>query len=283
MRFAKVGAKGRETPVAMIPDTDLAWDLSQITSDIDGAFLSRWRDHESTIASGSLPQIDVTDIRFGAPIARPHAVYAIGLNYLSHAAEAHMQAPSEPVVFSKAPNSICGPNDDVVLPPGATKGDWEVELGVVISSPAYRLGSESESREVIAGYLLANDVSERVWQLEHGTQWLKGKSFPTANPIGPFLATADEVEPGALSLSLSVNGQQRQAGSTVDMIFSVEHIVWYLSQFVQLEPGDLINTGTPDGVGLGMKPPQFLNDGDVMELAITGLGSQRSRVRIPTK
>lgn len=283
MQFAKVGSPGHEIPVALIPGTHHAWDLSPLTTDIDGTFLNQWREHEASIASGSLPQIDVTGMRFGAPIARPHAIYAIGLNYRSHAAEAQMQVPTEPVVFSKAPNSLCGPNDDIVLPPGATKGDWEVELGVVLGTPAYRLKSEGEARDVIAGYVLANDVSERAWQLEHGTQWLKGKSFPTANPIGPFLVTTDEIDPSALTLSLSVNGEQKQHGSTADMIFSVDHIVWYLSQFVQLEAGDLINTGTPDGVGMGANPPQFLYNGDLMELAITGLGSQRSLVRIPNE
>ncbi|MHB1615143.1 MAG: fumarylacetoacetate hydrolase family protein [Actinomycetes bacterium] len=218
----------------------------------------------------------------GAPIARPHAIYAIGLNYADHAAEAAMELPTEPIVFSKAPNSLCGPTDDVTLPAGSLKGDWEVELGIVIGVATHGLASPDQAARCIAGYVAVNDVSERAWQIEHGGQWLKGKSFPTANPAGPWLVTPDEVDDdGSLRLRLAVNGSVKQDGTTADMVFGPYHLVWYLSQFVRLEPGDLIDTGTPAGVGMGATPPVFLADGDVMDLSITGLGEHRTVVHVP--
>lgn len=283
MRFLRVGSAGAEVPAAISPATTAVRDLSSITSDIDGDFLSDWRRHEELIGSDELPDLKIEGLRLGAPIARPQAIYAIGLNYRSHAAETELELPTEPLVFSKTPNSICGPYDDVTLPPGSLKGDWEVELGVVIGAPTYRLGSVAEAEAVIAGYVAANDVTERALQFDRGGQWLKGKSFPTANPIGPYLVTPEEVpDPGSLDLLLQVNGKTKQSGNTRNLVFSVPHIIWYLSQFVKLEPGDLINTGTPDGVGFGMRPPQYLADGDLIELAIAGIGTHRNRVQIPT-
>jgi 2,4-didehydro-3-deoxy-L-rhamnonate hydrolase len=282
MRFLRLGEPGQERPAALIPGTATAYDISTVTDDIDGEFLRTWQSKAGIINSGDLAVLDLGEIRIGPPIARPHAVYGIALNYAEHATEAKLDIPTEPVVFSKTPNSICGPNDDVVFPPGSEKGDWEVELGVVIGVPAYQLPSVDDASAVIAGYVAANDVSERVWQLERSGQIMKGKTFPTANPIGPFLVTREEVpDPGSISLDLWVNGVRRQHGTTANLIFPVEYLVWYISQFAQLEPGDLINTGTPAGVGIGLTPPVFLKDGDVVELSVGELGTHKNRVVIP--
>ena len=282
MRFLRLGDPGHERPAALVPETGIVYDISAVTGDIDGEFLRTWRSKVDIISSGELPQIDLGEARIGSPIARPHAVYGIALNYADHAAEAKLDVSAEPVVFSKTPNSVCGPNDDVVFPPGSVKGDWEVELGVVIGAPAYLLASVDEAPSVIAGYVAANDISERAWQLERGGQLMKGKTFPTANPIGPFLVTTDEVpDPGTISLDLWVNGVRRQHGTTANLVFSVEHLVWYISQFARLEPGDLINTGTPAGVGIGHTPPVFLEDGDIIKLSVGDLGTHENRVVIP--
>jgi 2-keto-4-pentenoate hydratase/2-oxohepta-3-ene-1,7-dioic acid hydratase in catechol pathway len=215
--------------------------------------------------------------RFGPPIAKPEKVICIGLNYRDHANETGSAIPDEPIVFMKAPNCVIGPNDEILIPRGSTKTDWEIELGVVIGKRCRYLESPDVGREVIAGYCISHDVSEREFQLERGGQWDKGKSCETFNPLGRWLATADEIDdPQNLSMSLKVNGVSRQSGSTSDMIFDVNYIVWYLSQFMVLEPGDLINTGTPAGVSLGHDDIPFLHEGDVVELSIDGLGSQRS-------
>lgn len=282
MRFLRVGVAGTEVPAALPSGATRPRDLRSITADIDGEFLNSWTKHRELIESDALPELEVANTRLGPPIARPHAIYAIGLNYRSHAAETRLELPHEPLVITKAPNSISGPTDDIVLPPGSRAGDWEVELGVVIGARAYRLPNEAAASGAIAGYVAANDVSERSWQFDRGGQWLKGKSFPSANPVGPYLVTPDEIsDVDSLDLTLTVNGEIRQQGSTADLVFKVPHLVWYLSQFVQLEPGDLINTGTPDGVGFGMVPPVYLADGDLIELSITQLGGHRTRVRVP--
>jgi 2,4-diketo-3-deoxy-L-fuconate hydrolase len=218
----------------------------------------------------------------GAPIARPHQILCIGLNYSDHAAETGQAVPAEPILFTKPPNTLIGPYDDVRLPRGSTKVDWEVELGVVIGRRSSYLRDAAAARESIAGYVLVNDVSERAFQLERGGQWSKGKSAETFNPAGPWLATTDEIaDPMDLTLTLDVNGVRRQTGSTATMIFDPYFLVHYLSQFLVLEPGDLINTGTPPGVGMGLTPPVWLQAGDVMELAITGLGGARQLVVAP--
>ncbi len=289
MRLLRVGPVGHETPAVLVAGReDLAYDLSSLTSDIDGAFLSGdfHRQIDAAITTGDLPTLELGGRRIGAPIARPHAIYAIGLNYVAHAEEARsataVDLPAEPLVFTKAPNSICGPHDDINLPPGSSRGDWEVELGVVIATRCWQLPDITAAAAAIAGYVAADDVSERDWQLERSGQWMKGKSFPTANPVGPWLVTPDDIpDPAGLTLRLAVNGNERQQGNTADLLFDPPHLIWYLSQFVQLEPGDLINTGTPDGVGLGMKPPVYLQDGDVIDLSITGLGAHHNNVRIP--
>lgn len=218
--------------------------------------------------------------RVGAPIAQPGKIVCIGQNYRRHVEESGAEMPSEPVVFMKSPSTLVGPNDEILIPPFSVKTDWEIELGVIIGQRAVYLRDESEARRVIAGYAISNDISERHFQLERGGQWVKGKSFDTFNPLGPWLLTSDEIgDVSELEMELKVNGEVRQHSSIGDMIFPVEHLIWYVSQFMALEPGDLVNTGTPAGVGLGMSPPTFLTPGDVMELTIDELGTQRQTCR----
>jgi 2-keto-4-pentenoate hydratase/2-oxohepta-3-ene-1,7-dioic acid hydratase in catechol pathway len=283
MRLVRLGPAGGERPAVMVPGSDSeAFDVSGVVNDFDAEFFDAggMARLAAAVEVGGLSRVDLRSGRIGAPIARPHAIYGIGLNYRDHAREVGMDPPGEPIVFTKAPNSLVGPHDDIVLPPGSTSTDWEVELGVVIGRRARYLGSPAEAADHIAGFVAVNDVSERDAQLNHGGQWVKGKSFETFNPAGPFLVTLDEVaDPAALRLRLAVNGEVMQDGTTADLVFDPFHLVWYLSQFVVLEPGDLIDTGTPAGVGTGRKPPLHLRSGDLVELEITGLGSHRSHVR----
>jgi 2-keto-4-pentenoate hydratase/2-oxohepta-3-ene-1,7-dioic acid hydratase in catechol pathway len=254
-------------------------DLSPLTSDIDGAFLAadgvaRVR---RALAAGELPEADVEGLRIGAPVARPAAVVCIGQNYAAHAAESGAEPPKHPVVFFKHPNTVVGPDDVVLLPPGAEKVDWEVELAVVIGRRARYLTSPETAGDVIAGYTISNDVSERAYQLDvSGGQWSKGKCSETFNPLGPVLVPADKLDPQALRLRSFVNGEPRQDSSTADMIFPVLQLVHELSQYMVLEPGDVINTGTPQGVALSGRFP-YLADGDVMTIEIEGLGRQQQR------
>jgi 2,4-diketo-3-deoxy-L-fuconate hydrolase len=234
--------------------------------------------HKLLDTSGDTLPIIPEDVRWGAPIARPGKVICIGLNYSDHAAESGMAIPEEPILFLKASNAVVGPYDDVLIPRGSFKTDWEVELGVIIGTEARYLESLESAADCIAGYAISHDVSERAFQLERGGQWTKGKSCDTFNPLGPWLSTADDIpRPDSLGMRLWVNGTERQHGSTSTMVFSAPILVLYLSQFMTLEPGDLISTGTPPGVGLGMKPPQYLSEGDVVELEIEHLGRQRQR------
>ncbi|WP_327589114.1 fumarylacetoacetate hydrolase family protein [Nonomuraea sp. NBC_00507] len=278
MKLLRVGPVGQERP-AVLDDAGNLRDIGE--PEIDGAFLASGgvaRVREA-LERGDLPVIDVEGLRVGAPIARPGKIVCIGLNYSDHAAESGLEAPAEPVVFMKAPNTVIGPYDEVLVPRGSVKTDWEVELAVIIGQKARYLSSKEEALGVIAGYAVANDVSEREFQLERGGQWDKGKSCETFNPLGPWLVTADEVgDPQSLSLRLWVNGERRQDGDTKNMIFDVAEIVRYLSQFMVLEPGDVINTGTPAGVAMGMPGQPYLKAGDVMELEIEGLGRQRQTV-----
>lgn len=277
----RVGAFGEERP-AILHDGVIR-DLTGVVDDIDGAFLANGGPSQvAQILETGAERLPVVPqgTRIGAPIARPHHLICIGLNYADHARESQMAIPEEPIVFTKAPNTLVGPDDEILLPPGANKVDWEIELGVVIGTRARYLKDESAAADCIAGFVLCNDVSERHFQLERGGQWVKGKSCETFNPAGPWFVTKDALpEVDALPLKLSVNGVVRQDGSTSDLIFGVRHLVWYLSQFMVLEPGDLINTGTPAGVGLGFAPPEFLQEGDVIELAADGLGTQRQVCR----
>lgn len=278
MKFARLGAAGAEVPIVQAGGE--SYDLRSITERIDGAFLAdggveRTR---TALAAGELRSLDgASALRIGAPIDSPGKVVCISLNYVSHAEESGQVVPTEPVVFMKDPSTIVGAHDDVMIPVASMKTDWEVELGLVIGKTARYLASPQVADEHIAGYVLSHDVSEREFQLERGGQWDKGKSCETFNPLGPVLVTADEVaDPQNLGLRLWVNGELRQNGTTADMIFGVRHIVWYLSQFMVLHPGDLINTGTPDGVALGLPGQPYLTPGDVVELEIDGLGRSRS-------
>jgi 2,4-diketo-3-deoxy-L-fuconate hydrolase len=278
----RIGAPGAEKPVARI-DEQTYVDLSDVAPDFDEAFfgaggLDRIRPVVAErAAAGQLSRF--AGERIGAPIARPHQILCIGLNYRDHAAETGQAVPAEPILFTKSPNTLVGPDDDVRIPRGSTKPDWEVELGIVIGRRTSYLDSVQEARDAIAGYVVVNDVSERAFQLERGGQWVKGKSAETFNPAGPWLVTPDEIdEVLALDMWLDVNGVRRQTGSTATMVFDPYFVVHHLSQFMVLEPGDLINTGTPPGVGMGLTPPVWLQPGDVMELGITGLGSQRQNV-----
>nr|WP_201761332.1 fumarylacetoacetate hydrolase family protein [Nonomuraea sp. K271] len=274
----RVGPAGQERPV-VLDDAGKLRDIGE--PEIDGAFLASGgvaRVREA-LERGDLPVVDAEGLRIGAPLARPGKIVCIGLNYGDHAAESGAEAPAEPVVFMKASSTMVGPHDKVLIPRGSVKTDWEVELAIVIGQEARYLGSAEEARGVIAGYAISNDVSEREFQLERGGQWDKGKSCETFNPFGPWLVTADEVgDPQRLPLRLWVNGELRQDGDTKNMIFDVAEVVRYLSQFMVLEPGDVINTGTPAGVAMGMPGQPYLRAGDVMELEIEGLGRQRQTV-----
>ncbi|CAM3896725.1 fumarylacetoacetate hydrolase family protein [Nocardiopsis gilva] len=285
VKFLRIGPLGAERP-AVLGDDGTPLDLSAITPDIDGAFLSdsgveRAR---AALGAGDLPPAADVDTatpgrRVGAPIATPGKIIGIGLNYTDHAAATGAEPPVEPIVFIKPSDTIVGPDDDVLIPRGSSKTDHEVELAVVIGRTARYLENLGAAADAIAGYTIANDVTEREFQLERGGQWDKGKSCETFTPLGPWLVTPDEVDDvAALGLRLRVNGAPVQDGTTKDMIFGVQHIVWYLSQFMALRPGDVIITGTPAGVAMGRPDRSFLRPGDVMELEVDGLGRQRQRL-----
>jgi len=273
MRTARVGAAGAERPVAC--GDDGVWrDLTPIVTELTPATLA------AAVAAdlGSLPAVDEPD-RFGAPLTGVGKIVCIGLNYRDHAEETGQQLPAEPVVFLKTPDTIVGPHDEVRIPRRSVKTDWEVELAVVIGAEARYLASPADAAGCIAGYAVSHDVSEREFQLERGGQWDKGKNCETFNPLGPWILTADEVaDPQDLGLRLWVNGRLRQDGSTKNMVFGVHHLIWYLSQFMVLRPGDVINTGTPAGVALGRPDKPYLRAGDVVELEIDGLGRQRQEM-----
>jgi 2-keto-4-pentenoate hydratase/2-oxohepta-3-ene-1,7-dioic acid hydratase in catechol pathway len=277
MKLLRVGPVGQEKP-ACLDATGVIRDLTGVATDFEGEGVS-------LDALEALKGVDLTALpavegnsRIGAAVARVETFYAIGLNYAQHAAEAGMEPPKEPILFNKSASCLAGPNDPLTLPKGSEKSDWEVELGVVIGKRAQNVSVE-EALSYVAGYCVINDVSERAYQIERGGQWTKGKSAPGFGPVGPYLVTADEVpDPQALGLRLSLNGEMVQDNFTSDMIFSVAEIVSHMSEFMALVPGDVIATGTPEGVGMGMKPQRFLRVGDVMELEIDGLGSQRTEV-----
>lgn len=272
MKFLRYGEAGAEKPGVLDADGRIR-DLSGLVTDLTGDVLA----NPPAFDPASLPLVEGSP-RLGVPVAGVGKMVCIGLNYSDHAAEAGQPIPAEPIIFMKATSALVGPDDTVHLPKGALKGDWEVELGVVIGRTA-KYVSEAEALDHVAGYTIVNDVSERHLQSERGGTWTKGKSCDTFGPVGPWVVTPDEAgDPQALALSCDVNGERRQTGNTASMIFGVAHVISYLSQIMRLEPGDIIATGTPPGVGLGMKPPQFLKAGDVMELEIEGLGRQRQEV-----
>lgn len=277
MKLVRYGAAGREKP-GIIDKNGKLRSLAKIVPDIT----------PETLASGALAKIKKAKIeklppvpgkpRLGSPVGNVRHFVAVGLNYADHAAEAGQPIPAEPILFSKAPNSIVGPNDNVKIPKGSTKLDWEVEIAIVIGKRA-RYVEEKDAKKHIAGYCVCNDVSERAFQIERSGQWMKGKGAETFGPLGPWLVTTDEIkDPQKLAMYLDVNGKRMQTGNTKTMIFSCAYIVSYISQFMVLDPGDVITTGTPPGVGLGMKPQVFLKAGDVMTLGIEGLGDQKQKV-----
>jgi ureidoglycolate lyase len=278
MKLVRYGDAGKEKP-GLIDAQGTIRDLSGVVRDIDG----------STIDDEGLAKLRATDVnalpkvsgnpRLGIPVGGVQKLICIGLNYSDHAKESNMPIPTEPVVFMKAVSALNGPNDTVALPKGSKKSDWEVELAFVIGKTA-RSVTESEALDYVAGYTICNDVSEREWQIEHGSQWSKGKSFDTFAPVGPCIVTKDEItDPHNLAMWLEVNGKRMQTGNTNTMIFGIQKLVSYLSYFVTLMPGDIVSTGTPPGVGMGMKPaPMFLKDGDTMRLGIDGLGEQKQAV-----
>ena len=280
MKFARLGPIGGEIPVVVAGSSYL--DLRPLTADVDSAFLTSQPAERVTraTAAGKLHPLAHADaLRVGSPIARPGAVICVGMNYAAHAAESGSAPPNDPVVFLKHPNTVVGPYDDVTIPKGSTKTDWEVELGVVIGQAAHALSSPDRALAHVAGFVAVNDVSERAFQLElSGGQWSKGKCAPGFNPTGPWLVTPDEVAHGNVRLRSFVNDEARQDSSTADMIFSVEYLVWHLSQFMRLEPGDLVLTGTPEGVALSGRFP-YIAPNDVIDIHVEGLGGQRQKFR----
>jgi ureidoglycolate lyase/2,4-diketo-3-deoxy-L-fuconate hydrolase len=275
MKLFRHGPKGREKP-GIVDSQGIRRDLSAIIPDIDGPLLASGFSTLANLDAGRLPQVS-NEVRLGAPVAHIGKFVCIGLNYRDHAAEANMPIPAEPIIFMKATSAVAGPNDDVILPPGSVKSDWEVELGVVIGREA-RYVPAGRGLEHVAGVCVVNDLSERHYQLERGGQWDKGKGCDTFGPVGPWLVTLDEAgDLSRLKLWLELNGQRMQNGSTEQLIFNVPFVVEYVSQFMSLQPGDIISTGTPAGVGMGRKPPRFLREGDEMRLGIDGLGEQRQK------
>jgi 2-keto-4-pentenoate hydratase/2-oxohepta-3-ene-1,7-dioic acid hydratase in catechol pathway len=282
MKLVRLGAVGAEIPGALVGDDEFV-DLSDTVGDFNESFFASGKLASlSKVVADRVAEGHVEPVggrRFGAPFARPHQILCIGLNYSDHAAESGSDVPDEPIMFTKSPNTLIGPNDDVHIPRGSLKTDWEIELGIVIGTRRLYLANEAEAEAAIAGYVMVNDVSEREWQLERSGQWSKGKSAPTFNPAGPYLVTPDEVgDVKNLDMTLDIDGVRRQTGNTNKMVFGPAFLVHYLSQFLALEPGDLINTGTPPGVGLGMKPPTYLVGGETMTLSISKLGTQTQRV-----
>lgn len=277
MKLLRYGDQGAERPAAMQSGSDVVLDARPVASDFDREFFeSGGLDRlAAAAAAGELDEIDIGDQRIGAPMKRPGKIVCIGLNYRNHAIEAGQPIPDEPIIFMKAPNTLVGPTDDVRIPRRSVKTDWEVELAVVIGRHASYIDNPADALDYVAGYAVSNDVSEREFQMERGGQWDKGKSCDTFNPLGPWIVTADELgDPQTMNMWLDVDGRREQSGHTSDMIFNVDHIVWYVSQFMTLEPGDIINTGTPAGVGIGKRPPRYLGVGQEMRVGIDGLGEQ---------
>lgn len=277
MKIARFGSIGSERPAVMVNETQ-AVHVDHLIKDWDRTELEGGAYEKVKSADlSSQPTFDIAGLRIASPVARPAKLICIGLNYARHAAESGMTPPPEPVVFMKAPDCLVGPNDDIMIPPNSTATDYEVELAIVIGKRALYLKSETEARNHILGYSISQDVSERHWQIERAGQWVKGKSFPTYNPMGPTIVTGDEFVPDDVRLYCSVDGEKRQDSRTSDLIYGIDHIVWYLSQFMELFPGDIINTGTPEGVGMGFKPTRYLRAGQEVVTGIEGLGEMRSK------
>lgn len=277
MKIARFGQIGSERPAVMVNQTQAVYVDHLIKDWNRDELVAGALDKVKSADLSSLAPFDIAGLRIGSPVARPTKLICIGLNYARHAAESGMTPPPEPVVFMKAPDCLIGPNDEIAVPPNSTATDYEVELSIVIGKRALYLKSESEARSHILGYSISQDVSERHWQIERAGQWVKGKSFPTFNPMGPVIVTSDEFNPDDVRLYCSVDGEKRQDSRTSDLIFGIDHIVWYVSQFMELFPGDIINTGTPEGVGMGFKPTKYLQRGQKVVTGIEGIGEMVSQ------
>ena len=283
MRIARLGELNKEKPAVVISDTEAVF-VDDLISDFNRAELENGAIAKlQKVDLSSRSKVVIADYRIGSPVARPTKVICVGLNYAKHAFESFMEPSPEPIVFMKAPDSVVGPNDDIVIPPNSLKTDYEAELCVVIGKNALYLKSEEQAAEHILGFTISQDISERHWQVERSGQWMKGKSFPTFNPMGPWIVTADELaekklSPSNLSLSCTVDGELRQNSSTSDLIFGINHCIWYISQFMELKAGDVINTGTPGGVGMGLKPEKFLKGGESIVTTIEGIGTIKNKV-----
>ena len=280
MKIARLGEFGKEKPAVIVSESEAVF-VDDVISDWNRTELENggYEKVKKLDLSGK-PRVKIADYRLGSPVARPTKAICIGLNYTQHAIETNSPIPQEPIVFMKAPDTVIGGNDNIIIPPNSVKTDYEVEICVVIGKRALYLKSPEEARDYILGYTISQDVSERYWQVERGGQWVKGKSFPTFNPVGPWIITSDEMKNEQnLRLWCEVDGEMRQDSNTSDMIFGINHCVWYLSQVMELMPGDIINTGTPQGVGMGFKPEKFLKGGEVVKTGIDGIGVLTSRVK----
>ncbi len=278
MKLARLGNFGSEKPAIVISDTEAVF-VDDVVADFNRETLSNGAiDKLKKLDLTTRPKVKIADYRLGSPVARPTKAICVGLNYAKHAKESGAEPPKEPVIFMKAPDTVVGGFDDIVIPPNSVKTDYEVEICVVIGKDALYLESPAKAKEHILGYTISQDVSERHWQIERSGQWVKGKSFPTFNPVGPWIVTTDEFDPRDVRLWSTVDGEKRQDSRTSDMIFEIDHCVWYISQFMELKAGDIINTGTPEGVGMGHKPEKYLKPGQVVETGIDGLGTIKSKV-----
>ena len=277
MLIGRLGEIGSEKPVVFINENEAVFVDSLIDDWSRESLLNDGFDRVSKSDLKLLPRVKVSDYRIAAPLTRPTKIICVGLNYKAHAAETGMDVPAEPIIFMKTPDSFVGPNDNIEIPPNSQKTDYEVELAIVIGKQARYLKSENEAKDIILGYTVSQDVSERHWQVERGGQWDKGKGFPTFNPCGPWINTDLNLNPQKIQMLFKVDGEVRQNSNTDDMIFGVYHTVWYISQFMELFPGDVINTGTPFGVAMGMTPPKFLEPGQIVETTIEGIGTITSK------
>ena len=278
MKLARLGSFGSEKPAIVIGDTEAVF-VDDVVADFNRETLSNGAIEKlKKLDLTTRPKVKISDYRLGSPVARPTKAICVGLNYAKHAKESGAEPPKEPVIFMKAPDTVVGGFDDIVIPPNSVKTDYEVEICVVIGKDALYLESPAKAKEHILGYTISQDVSERHWQIERSGQWVKGKSFPTFNPVGPWIVTTDEFDPTDVRLWSTVDGEKRQDSKTSDMIFGIDHCVWYISQFMELKAGDIINTGTPEGVGMGHKPEKYLKPGQVVETGIDGLGTIKSNV-----
>ena len=278
MRIARLGEFEKERAAVIVSDTEAVF-VDDVIGDWNRVALENGAvEKVKALDLSSRPRVKFADYRLGSPVARPTKAICVGLNYTQHAIETGATIPTEPIVFMKAPDTVVGGFDDIIVPPGSKKTDYEVEICVVIGKNALYLDSPAQAREHILGYTISQDVSERHWQVERLGQWMKGKSFPSFNPIGPWIVTADSFDPTDVRLWCTIDGEKRQDSRTSDMIFGIEHWIWYITQFMELKAGDIINTGTPQGVGMGFKPEKYIHGGEVVETGIEGIGTIKSNV-----